>query len=674
MAVSPYGSWSSPITSELVLADAIRLDQVLLDGADLYWTESQPQKQGRYFVYRLGRDGTAEPVTPDDTNAFNVRTRVHEYGGGAFAIQGGTVYFSNYIDQRLYRQDPGQAPRPITPAAGTAGLAGNAQGLAATHPGDQLSQTAAVDPAAPPVAPDALRYADGVIDAWRGRMLCVHEDHTVQGQARNTLASVDMSGAKPPRVIASGNDFYAAPRLSPDGGHLAWLTWNHPNMPWVTTELWVAEVQDDGSVGNPRRVAGGPDEALFQPQWSPDGVLYFVSDRGSGWWNLYRERNGQVEPVLPTEAEFGAPQWNFNMSTYAFDSAERLVCSYVNDGIWKLGSVATRTGKLTPIATRFTDISQVRASAGRVVFLGGNASEPQGLIVFDLQTGTERVVRASAVVSDAVRPYISTPEAIEFSTSGNEVAHAFYYPPLSAEFTAPPDEKVPILVKTHGGPTASASSIMSLSVQYWTSRGIGLLDVNYRGSTGYGRDYRLRLARQWGILDVDDCAFGARYLVDQRNADPHRLAISGGSAGGYTTLRALTTAEKTFSAGASYYGVSDLAALARDTHKFESHYLDWLIGPYPQEQQTYAERSPINHIDQLTVPVIFFQGAEDKIVPPNQTQLMVDGLKNRNVPVGYILFDGEQHGFRKGENLRRAMDAELYFYAALLTRSGLHYL
>lgn len=283
-------------------------------------------------------------------------------------------------------------------------------------------------------------------------------------------------------------------------------------------------------------------------------------------------------------------------------------------------------------------------------------------------------MRASAVVSDAVRPYISTPEAIKFSTGGNEVAHAFYYPPLSAEFRAPPDEKIPILVKIHGGPTASASSTLSLSVQYWTSRGIGLLDVNYRGSTGYGRDYRLRLARQWGVLDVDDCAFGARYLVDQRNADPHRLAISGGSAGGYTTLRALTAAEKTFSAGASYYGVSDLAALARDTHKFESHYLDWLIGPYPQEQQTYAERSPINHIDQLTVPVIFFQGAEDEIVPSNQTQLMVDGLKNRNVPVGYFLFDGEQHGFRKGENIRRAMDAELYFYAALLTRSGLRYL
>jgi dipeptidyl aminopeptidase/acylaminoacyl peptidase len=642
MTISPYGSWSSPITAELVLADAIRLDQILLDGTDLYWTESEPQKQGRYLIYRMRRGGAVELVTPDDTNAFSVRTRVHEYGGGAFAIQNGTVYFSNYRDQRLYRQDPGQAPRPITPTAAK--------------------------------APAALRYADGVIDAPRGRMICVYEDHTESGQARNALASVDLSGARPPHVIASGNDFYAAPRLSPDGRQLAWLTWDHPNMPWVTTDLWVADVQDDGNIGTPRRVAGGPDEALFQPQWSPDGVLYFVSDRDSGWWNLYRERNGGIEPVLPMAAEFGAPQWNFNMSTYGFVSAERLVCTYVKDGIWRLGAVETRTGKLTPIATRCTDISQVRAGAGRVVFLGGSASEPQALIDLDLQTGTERVVRASAVVSDAVRPYVSTPEAIEFATTGNEVAHAFYYPPRSAAFTAPPDEKIPILVKTHGGPTAAASNTLSLSVQYWTSRGFGLLDVNYRGSSGYGRDYRLRLARQWGILDVDDCTFGARYLVEKRHADPRRLAISGGSAGGYTTLRALTATEKTFSAGASYYGVSDLAALARDTHKFESHYLDWLIGPYPQEQKTYAERSPINHIDQFTVPVIFFQGNEDEIVPPNQTQLMVDGLRNRNIPVGYFLFDGEQHGFRKAENIRRALDAELYFYAALLTRSGLRYL
>jgi dipeptidyl aminopeptidase/acylaminoacyl peptidase len=668
MTVGPLGSWRSPITSDVVLADAIGLDQIALDGAALYWTESQPSKQGRYFCYRLGKDGTAELVTPDDGNAFNVRTRVHEYGGGAFVVHDGTVYFSNYADQRLYRQDPGQEPRPIT-----LGPSSLSHDLTTPHPTNSPAQPTALDLAAPSVAPDALRYADGVIDTRRGRMICVHEDHTGPGQARNVLASVDLSGPEPTRIIVAGNDFYAAPRVSPDGGQLAWLAWDHPNMPWVSTELWLAEIREDTTLGSTRCVAGGPDEALFQPQWSPDGVLYFVSDRGGGWWNLYRERDGQIEPVLPMDAEFGEAQWSFNMSTYAFESPERLVCCYVRDAIWHLGLVDTRDGTPSQIPTRFTHISQLRASAGRAVFIGSSPSEPPALIDLNLQSGGERIVRRSTIVTDTVRPYISTPEPITFATSKDEIAHAFYYPPKSAEFTAAGGEKVPVLVLTHGGPTASTSSTLSLSIQYWTSRGIGVLDVNYRGSTGYGRAYRLRLAREWGVIDVDDCVFGARYLVDYRNADPKRLAIRGSSSGGFTTLRALTRPEKTFSAGASFYGVSDLIALARDTHKFESHYLDWLIGPYPQQQETYAERSPINHIDELTVPVIFFQGTEDKIVPPNQTKLMVDLLKTRNVPFGYFLFEGEQHGFRKGENIRRAMDAELYFYASLLTRSGLNF-
>jgi dipeptidyl aminopeptidase/acylaminoacyl peptidase len=641
MPVAPYGSWASPITSDLVTADAVRLDQVMLDGSDIYWTEVHPQKKGRALLYRQRKDGAVEAVTPDDANAWSVRTRVHEYGGGAFTVAGGVVIFSNFADQRLYRQDAGAAPRPIT-----------------------LQNS-----------PDAaLRYADGAIDARRNCVFLVHEDHTEAGEVRNALARVDLDGVTPLRIVASGHDFFAAPKLSPDGKQLAWLTWDHPNMPWVTTDLWVAAVQEDGSVGSPRRVAGGPDEALFQPQWSPAGELYFVSDRGSGWWNLYRERNGRIEPVLEMEAEFGKPQWNFNMSTYGFASEDRLVCAYLKDGIWRLGSIDTASGKLQPIATRFTDISQVRVDAGRVVFLGGSGTEPLTLIALDLKSGVERVVRASAVVSDSVRPYISAPEAIAFPTSGGETAHAFYYPPVSPAYIAPSSERVPVLVKSHGGPTSSANGTLSLSVQYWTSRGFGYLDVDYRGSTGYGRAYRLRLAKEWGILDVDDCAYGARHLVETRNADPERLAISGGSAGGYTTLRALTAPEKTFRAGASYYGVSDLAALARDTHKFESRYLDWLIGPYPEDEKVYAERSPINHVDKLTVPVIFFQGSEDEVVPPNQTQMMVDGLKDRNVPVAFFLFEGEQHGFRKAENIRRALDAELYFYAALLTRSGLRYL
>jgi dipeptidyl aminopeptidase/acylaminoacyl peptidase len=455
---------------------------------------------------------------------------------------------------------------------------------------------------------------------------------------------------------------------------MSWLTWRHPNMPWVATEAWVGDILPDGTIGNPRRVAGGPDESVFQPEWSPDGALYFVSDRDSGWWNLYREHDGAIEPMAEMNAEFGRPQWQFGMSTYAFESADRLISCFVRDGIWTLASIDTRSKRFDVIPTEFTDIAQVRAAPGRVVFIGGSPSAAPAVICLDLNNGTHRVLRHSFVLREDVRRYVSAPQPIAFPVGGGEAAHAFYYPPFSPEFAAPADERAPVLVKSHGGPTSAASSTLSLSAQYWTSRGIGVLDVNYRGSTGYGRPYRLRLEKQWGLVDVEDCVAAARWLVANRNADPERLMISGGSAGGYTTLSALTSkGDKVFSAGASYYGVSDLEALARDTHKFESRYLDWLIGPYPQDRQIYAERSPINHVDRLSAPVIFFQGAGDRVVPPNQTELMVAALKERGVPVGYLLFDGEQHGFRKAENIRRALDAELYFYALLILRSGLRF-
>ena len=413
---------------------------------------------------------------------------------------------------------------------------------------------------------------------------------------------------------------------------------------------------------------------VFQPEWSPDGELYFVSDRDSGWWNLYRERGGAIEPIAPMEAEFGRPQWQFGMSTYAFESAARLIACFVRDGAWTLAAIDTRSMRFEIIPTAFTDIGQLRAAPGRAVFIGGSPSEAPALVDLDLDTGTHRVLRRSFEPREGVRRYISAPEAISFPTGGGESARALYYPPFSPEFAAEGHEKIPVLVKSHGGPTSAASSTLSLSTQYWTSRGVGVIDVNYRGSTGYGRPYRMRLEKVWGLVDVEDCVAGARWLVVNRNADPRRLMISGGSAGGYTTLRALTAEDgATFSAGASYYGVSDLEALARDTHKFESRYLDWLIGPYPRDRETYVERSPINHADRLSAPVIFFQGSADRVVPPNQTERMVAALKARGVPVGYLLFEGEPHGFRKAENIKRALDAELYFYALLVLRSGLRF-
>ncbi len=641
MALSPYGFWTSPITSDLVVANSIRLEEVALDGGAIYWSETQPQKQGRTFVYRAGADGEAERVTPEDANAFSVRTRAHEYGGGSFVVSDGVIFFSNNSDQRLYRQEAGKPPSPITPAS--------------------------------PGAADALRYADGILDRPRGRMICVREDHTGAGEAITALVAVDLSGSAAPRVLVEGNDFYSTPRLSPDANRLSWLTWRHPDMPWVVSEAWVGDVLEDGTIGNARRVAGGGTESVFQPQWSPDGELYFVSDRGSGWWNLYRERGGAIEPIAPMEAEFGRPQWQFGMSTYAFESAGRLIACFVRDRAWALTAIDTRSKRLEIIATPFTDIAQLRAAPGRAVFIGGWPSEAPALVDLDLGSGTLRILRRSFVLRDDVRRHVSAPEAIAFPTSGGETARALYYPPFSPDFAAEGAEKIPVLVKSHGGPTSAASSTLSLSTQYWTSRGVGVIDVNYRGSAGYGRPYRLRLEKVWGLVDVEDCVAGARWLVKNRNADPKRLMISGGSAGGYTTLRALTSEDKTFSAGASYYGVSDLEALARDTHKFESRYLDWLIGPYPQDRETYVERSPINHADRLSAPVIFFQGSADRVVPPNQTELMVGALRERGVPVGYFLFEGEQHGFRKAETIKRALDAELYFYALLVLRSGLRF-
>ena len=643
MVVSPYGFWASPITSDLVVGEAIRLDQVALEGDAIYWSETQPQKQGRTVVYRVGADGEPELVTPDDGAAFSVRTRAHEYGGGSFAVAEGTVYFSNNRDQRLWRQEAGRPPSPITPAPAGA-------------------------------AADALRYADGVIDRRRRRLVCVREDHTGAGEAVTTLVGVDLSGANAPEVLVSGADFYSTPRLSPDGARMSWLTWRHPDMPWVATEAWVGDILPDGTVGNARRVAGGTDELVLQPDWSPDGELYFVSDRGSGWWNLHRERGGAIEPVTEMDAEFGRPQWQFGMSTYAFESAGRLVACFVREGVWALAAIDTRSRRLEVVPTEFTDIAQLRAAPGRAVFIGGSPSEAPALVDLDLTTGTSRILRRAFAVREDVRRYLSAPEPLAFPTGGGETAHALYYPPSSPEFAAPAEEKAPVLVKSHGGPTSAASSALSLSIQYWTSRGIGVLDVNYRGSTGYGRPYRLRLERQWGLVDVEDCVAGVRWLVENRNADPTRLMISGGSAGGYTTLCALTPeADNLFSAGASFYGVSDLEALARDTHKFESRYLDWLIGPYPAERETYADRSPIHHVDRLSAPVIFFQGSEDRVVPPNQTERMVAALRERGVPAGYFLFEGEQHGFRKADNIKRALDAELYFYAMLVLRSGLRF-
>ena len=620
--IASYGAWRSPISADLIVAGIVGLGQLELDGEDLYWVEQRPTEGGRYVIVRRPAGGEPADVTPP---GFNARTRVHEYGGGAYAVAGGTVWFSNDSDQRLYRQDQGSAPRAITPAGKT-------------------------------------RYADGALDLQRGRIICVREDHGKgPGQVVNSLAALDLNGGKSAVLLVEGNDFYSSPKLSPSGSHLAWLTWNHPNMPWDGTELWVAEIDEAGDLRAQRKVAGGADESIFQPEWSPGGVLYFISDR-SNWWNLYRWRHQGIEPVLEINAELATPQWLFGMATYRFESETSIVCQVRSSGLCRLAKLDTESGRLQNVETPYTAFAaSIVTAGGKVMTIAGGPAEPMQLIAVDTATGRAEVVRRSTEIR--VDPsYLSIPETIEFPTEGGKTAYAFYYPPRNPDYAPPEGELPPLIVMAHGGPTGAVSNALNLEEQYWTTRGFGYLVVNYGGSSGFGREYRQRLNHQWGVVDVDDCVNAARYLVDRGRADARRVAITGGSAGGFTVLRALTSSDF-FRAGASHFGISDLEVFHQDTHKFESMYDQNLVGPWPEARNVYRERSAIHSVDRIKAPVILFQGLEDKIVPPNQAELIVAALKRKRLPVAYVAFEGEQHGFRIAKNIKRSIDGELYFYS-----------
>lgn len=619
--LSPYGSWKSPITADRIVAESIALGAVTLDGEDIYWLEGRPGEGGRNVLVRLTPDGQVTDITP---GPFNVRTRVHEYGGGSYLVADGTIYFCNFQDQRIYRQIPGEEPIALTGAG-------------------------------------SRRYADLILDAERDRLICVGEDHSnPDSEPVNSIVGVNLATGEV-RTLVSGEDFYSSPRLSPDGSRLAWISWNHPNMPWDESFLWLADVTNEFSFSNAHVIAGGENESVCEPRWSPDEQLYFSSDR-NGWWNLYCFTYEElIEPVYETDAEFAYPHWVFGLSTYGFASETEIITTYTRDGRWYLARVDTEEKTLQNIETPYTAISSLRVNGEKAVFIGGSFTEETGVVSLDLATGETEILKSSSDL-EIDSDYLSVPTAIAFPTGNGLTAHAWYYPPKNPDYSAPDGELPPLLVKSHGGPTAAASSSLSLRVQYWTSRGFGYLDVNYGGSTGYGREYRQRLDGNWGSVDVEDCINGAKYLAEQGLVDGERLAISGGSAGGYTTLAALTFHD-TFKAGASYYGISDLEALAADTHKFEARYLDRLVGRYPEDKEIYIQRSPIHFTERLSVPVIFFQGLEDKVVPPNQAERMVEVLKTKGLPVAYVPFEGEQHGFRRAETIKRALDGEFYFYS-----------
>ena len=635
ITAAPYGSWKSPISSDLIVSSSIRLGAIAIDNGFVYWNEGRPKEGGRNVImrYKLDEnnpDGNYQEMTPA---TLNVRSLVHEYGGGEYLVDDGRIYFSNFSDRCIYRKVGDGEPQALT----------------------QVNQ---------------YRYADFVWSRLYGKLICVREDHTAGGEPINTLVAVNTSNGEDIQVLAAGADFYASPCLNPAGDKLAWINWQHPNMPWDGTELWVADLVET-EVGilelqNSQLVAGGVSESIFQPRWSADGKLYFVSDR-TGWWNLYRKspEDQNIQALHPIAAEFGLPQWNFGMSTYDFTGDGKLLCSYSQHGQSHLAILDPNDldAGLQNIELLFTSISGVHCEGDYAVFHGGSATEPTAIVLLDVKKGTWQKIRAASDLQ--IDPaYISAAKPVEFPTENGKTAYGLFYTPKNKDFQGESNEKPPLLVKSHGGPTASTSGSLSLGIQYWTSRGFAVLDVNYGGSTGYGREYRDRLKGNWGIVDVDDCANGAKFLADQGLVDGDRLAISGGSAGGYTTLCALTFRDD-FKAGASHYGICDLEALATDTHKFESRYLDSLIGKYPEQKELYIQRSPIHFTEKLSCAIAFFQGLEDKVVPPNQAEMMVNALRQKGLPVAYVPFEGEQHGFRKAENIKRALDGEFYFYSQI---------
>jgi dipeptidyl aminopeptidase/acylaminoacyl peptidase len=615
-----YGTWRSPITPEAITAGQVGLAQPSLDRGNSYWLEARPQEAGRSVLVRRTPAGGRQDLTPA---RFNVRTRVHEYGGGAYAVQGGIIVAANFGDQRLYRIDD-SAARALTPES-----AGQ------------------------------LRYADMELDPARGRVFAVREAHRTVGEAINAIVAVSLSGGDEGRILVEGHDFFSSPRLSPDGRRLAWLSWDHPNMPWDGTRLWSAEIAPDGSLNDVRLVAGGEQESIVQPAWSADNRLYFVSDR-SEWWNIYRADRDHTVAVCPMSAEFAGPAWAFGMRWYGFLDPGTIVACFSEGGRWHLATICMDTGRLERLALPYTECSGLAVEGGRAILRAGRPDRPAAIILLDPASG--RVTELCTAGDLPVDPsHLARPEAIACPSEGGAITHAYYYSPSNPDFRAPAGELPPLIVKSHGGPTGSTSSELRLPTQFWTSRGFAVCDVNYGGSTGYGRAYRERLNGRWGEVDVLDCVAAARFLVAERKADERRLAITGGSAGGYTTLCSLTFHDA-FRAGASHYGVSDLEALARDTHKFESRYLDRLVGPWPEAAAVYRARSPIHHVERLSCPIIFFQGLEDAVVPPNQAELMVEALRRKGLPVAYLTFPGEQHGFRKAETIQTVLRAELAFY------------
>ncbi|XP_049390610.1 uncharacterized protein LOC125855020 isoform X1 [Solanum stenotomum] len=646
--IAPYGSWKSPITADIVSGSTKRLGGFSVDSlGHLFWLESRPTESGRAVIVKEPGKPGEDPidVTPKD---FAVRTLAQEYGGGDFCIQGDILIFSNYKDQRLYKQSISSidsAPLPLTPDYGGRSVC----------------------------------YADGVFDSRFNRYVTVREDQRESGiNAITTIVSIDLSSNsdQEPRLLVGGNDFYASPRIDPKGDRMAWIEWGHPNMPWDRSELWVGYISENGDVQNRICVAGGDPtlvESPTEPLWSSQGELYFVTDRKSGFWNIYKwvESSNEVVPVYSLDAEFTRPLWVFGMKSYDFlknhDQDTLIACSYRENGKSYLGVLDVNLGKISVLDIPFTDINNITSGVHSLYVEGASSVHPSSIAKVTLDDQRTKVIDfkimwSSSSVSEMYNSYYSRPELIKFPTDvPGQCAYAYFYPPTNTDFQASHGETPPLLLRSHGGPTAEARGCLNLSIQYWTSRGWAYVDVNYGGSTGYGREYRERLLGSWGIVDVNDCCNCAKFLVDSGRVDGERLCITGSSAGGYTTLAALAFKD-VFKAGASLYGIGDLQLLRAETHKFESHYTDNLVG----DEKAYFERSPINFVDHFSCPIILFQGLEDKVVSPDQARKIYQALKEKGLPVALVEYEGEQHGFRKAENIKFTLEQQMVFFARLV--------
>lgn len=620
-----YGSWPSPISASAVVKDSRGLGSLGFDGNHLYWVESRPLEGGRNTIMRWIEGGEPEEILPAPWNA---RTRVHEYGGRCVLVADNTIWFSNFADQRIYRMVPGRQPEAVTPEA-------------------------------------KLHYAAFVLDPHHNRLLCVREDHREEGEPRNTLVAISLEDQGEGKVLFDDSDFVSAPALSPDGSRIAFTSWRHPNMPWDNTSLWSAGFDPQGGLATLTLHNDGTRESIIDPQWSKSNQLYAISDRDN-WWQVYRVDDEQFTAVRHTtdQAEIGGPDWTIGRHYYQLLDDGRILTRAVKAGVESLALIDPVTSSASQLPIKSAAIIDFLAVDQRLFLINAPVDSGAVLLATDCNGADQAPIR-TASDTNTDRAWTPVFQLVSFPSGAGTRAHGIYLPPTNPDAEGPNGASPPLIVSVHGGPTAVASPTHKLNQLFWTSRGFAVLDLNYRGSTGFGREYRRSLYGQWGVSDVEDAVAGATWLAEQGLADPNRLIIRGGSAGGLTTLAALAFYD-TFAAGASYYGVSDIEALAKDTHKFESRYLHQLIGPYPQRIDLYRARSPIHHLEGFNAPLLLLQGLDDPIVPPNQSQKIFEALQLRSIPTEYIAFEGESHGFRKAENQIRALEAERLFYARVL--------